>query len=227
MTKSAGCSSRGSRFNSQHTRGSSQPSLTPVSGDPRQPSGLCRHGAHTWCTDIVVDKTPIHIFYFLILNADTASFYHILIQASVCKINTKHPKGYQSKVTLATQGAECSPRHINWLFYLGFLRISADSPTRLSEMLWHWYPSHNPLYLSKFLFKQKSYYWPGQRKLLPKPYPSKRLPSSIMRVTGTQLPKHSKQSSVKSSPTPLGEGCISHLQVQKYPMLWTVNAYLI
>lgn len=38
--KNIGCSSRGSRFNSQHPHGRSQPSLTPVPGGLTPSSGL-------------------------------------------------------------------------------------------------------------------------------------------------------------------------------------------
>ena len=47
----------GSRFSSQHQHGSSQPSVTPVPGDPT-PSSL-PHIAGIWCTNICASKIPI------------------------------------------------------------------------------------------------------------------------------------------------------------------------
>lgn len=50
VTRSS-CSSKGSRFNSQHPHGGSQPSVTPVLRDPTPSSGLHRNQAHTWYID--------------------------------------------------------------------------------------------------------------------------------------------------------------------------------
>lgn len=55
--KSTGRSSRGPGFDSQCLQDSSQPSITPGSGDPMS-SGFTRYWAHT---DVHADKTPIHI----------------------------------------------------------------------------------------------------------------------------------------------------------------------
>jgi hypothetical protein len=59
--KSTDFSSRGSRFESQHPHGGSQPSETPVSGDLMSSSDLLGHQEIRWCTDIEVGKTSIHI----------------------------------------------------------------------------------------------------------------------------------------------------------------------
>ena len=48
--KSTGCSYRGPRFNSLHPHGGSQPSITPVPGDPMPSSNLQGHQAHMWQT---------------------------------------------------------------------------------------------------------------------------------------------------------------------------------
>ena len=39
-------------FDSQHLHGGSQPSVTPVPGDPMPSSGSCGLQAHTWCIDV-------------------------------------------------------------------------------------------------------------------------------------------------------------------------------
>lgn len=43
------------------THGGSQPSVTPVTGNPMPSSVLCGHQAHTGYTDTHVVKTPIYI----------------------------------------------------------------------------------------------------------------------------------------------------------------------
>jgi hypothetical protein len=43
MAKNTSCSLKGPSFNSQHPHGSSQPSTTPVPGDPVPSAGLYKH----------------------------------------------------------------------------------------------------------------------------------------------------------------------------------------
>ena len=57
MLKSTGCSSRGPEFNSQHPHGGSQPSVTPVQGDPTSFGGLHGDSVHRH----TCRKTPLHI----------------------------------------------------------------------------------------------------------------------------------------------------------------------
>lgn len=51
------CSSGEPRFNSQHSKGRSQPSITPVPGDPVSSLGLCGHQMCMCYTNIHVGKT--------------------------------------------------------------------------------------------------------------------------------------------------------------------------
>ena len=51
VAKSAGFSSRGPSFSSQHSVGSLQTFMTSVPEDPTSSSGLCRHQAWAWCTE--------------------------------------------------------------------------------------------------------------------------------------------------------------------------------
>lgn len=92
---------------------------------------LQARGTHMVHRQSCRQNTHTHIFFFFILNADTASFYHILIQTSVSKTSTKHPKGLilARSETGYLRDRTWSPCHMNWLFYLGFLRISTDSPS--------------------------------------------------------------------------------------------------
>jgi hypothetical protein len=48
--------SRRPRLKSQDPQNSSHLYVTPIPKDPVLPSGLCRHQAHTWYTDIHVEK---------------------------------------------------------------------------------------------------------------------------------------------------------------------------
>jgi hypothetical protein len=56
VVKNTGCSSRRPRLDSQHPRGGSQPSMTPVLGGQAPTFDLHWHQAHMWHTDIYAGK---------------------------------------------------------------------------------------------------------------------------------------------------------------------------
>jgi hypothetical protein len=71
MVMSTGCGScRGPGFYSQHLRGISQLSVTPVPGDPMSYSDLLRHQVHMWCTEMHASKKPLASLSRM-LNCDT------------------------------------------------------------------------------------------------------------------------------------------------------------
>ena len=51
-------------FDFQHPHSSSQPSVTPVPGDPMPSSELCGCQEHKWCTDKHVGKTHRIKYFF-------------------------------------------------------------------------------------------------------------------------------------------------------------------
>lgn len=60
--------SRSLRFDSQHRKGSSQLSITPIPGDLMPSFGLQRHQPHMWCSDVHVRKTSVSIKTFCFLD---------------------------------------------------------------------------------------------------------------------------------------------------------------
>ena len=63
MVKSTGFSSRAQRFNSQHKHDGSKLFETIKLGDLTPSSDLPGHQAHTWYTDIHVDKMLINVVH--------------------------------------------------------------------------------------------------------------------------------------------------------------------
>lgn len=61
MVKRTSCSSIGPGFDSQHSHGSSQPSITPIPGNPMTCSGLYRHQTSKQYIDIHAGQTLTHI----------------------------------------------------------------------------------------------------------------------------------------------------------------------
>ena len=53
-------SSRGPRFDSQHPRGGSQPTIAPVSGDSLPSSGLHGYQASKWYVDMQAKYPYVH-----------------------------------------------------------------------------------------------------------------------------------------------------------------------
>lgn len=45
----------------QHLHGDPQPTVTPVPGDPKPPTDLCRYQARTWCAYTHAGKTFTHM----------------------------------------------------------------------------------------------------------------------------------------------------------------------
>ena len=64
VVTNTGCFFRGPRFDSQHPHSSSQPSVTPVPGCLRSPSGLQKHQIHMWCANKHSGKTLTHVIFF-------------------------------------------------------------------------------------------------------------------------------------------------------------------
>lgn len=62
VLKSTSCYFRGPGFDSQHAHGSSLESVTPVSWDLTPSSGLLRHQAGMWYTDIPEKHTQLKCF---------------------------------------------------------------------------------------------------------------------------------------------------------------------
>lgn len=63
MVKSTGCRCGGSGFNFLHAHRGSQTSATPVPLHLTPPSSFHRFQTHTWSTDILEGKIPIHVTY--------------------------------------------------------------------------------------------------------------------------------------------------------------------
>lgn len=58
--KNIHCLYRELRFSGQHPHGGSKLSITPVLGDSKPSSDLCRHQVYPWCTYIYAGKTHTH-----------------------------------------------------------------------------------------------------------------------------------------------------------------------
>lgn len=62
VVRSTNYSCRGPWFNSQYLHGRSQPSKTPVQGEPSTTSDFLQYQAHQWCIDMHTIETPINNF---------------------------------------------------------------------------------------------------------------------------------------------------------------------
>lgn len=85
--RSTRCPSTGPLFSSQHPRGSSQPSVSPVPGDLSASSGLHRHQACKLYTDTYTGKTSIQISNILKRSrGGKANPYHWLWRNWPCRM---------------------------------------------------------------------------------------------------------------------------------------------
>jgi hypothetical protein len=85
MVKSTGCSSRGPGVNSQDPHGSSELSITSITGDLTSSVGLHRYQAHTWYTDIQAKHPYIY-------NTNNTNNKYI---NSKKKFQKDHPRVYE------------------------------------------------------------------------------------------------------------------------------------
>ena len=85
MVKSAGCSCKEPRFNSQHPHGGSQPSITPAPGDLMLSSGLCGHCMHMYLSIYTVTYTHTHTHTYIYTHTETHIYIYRITKINLLK----------------------------------------------------------------------------------------------------------------------------------------------